>query len=190
MSQLNIPTKKPRFGPKVATQAWWIDRIKQDPTYQQPRELFNSPAFSKEQVESYLLAAKQDFNQLGSTTNGKIQYPPKASYLPFYYKPVGNLPYSEFRIWTWLEAAQALEAPISQGAQNWYKYITTHQIKEEATNFLGIFRSENKKPFDILLEEEYLINPYPQVDQTLSGDWLLGRRFSCNFTFASLLTLS
>jgi hypothetical protein len=30
-SQLAVSNKKPRFAPKVATQAWWIERIKEDP---------------------------------------------------------------------------------------------------------------------------------------------------------------
>jgi hypothetical protein len=37
-SQLAVSNKKPRFGPKVATQAWWIEKIKEDPIYQYSEE--------------------------------------------------------------------------------------------------------------------------------------------------------
>jgi hypothetical protein len=37
MSQLDV-SKKPRFGPKVATQAWWIGKIREDPIYQYSEE--------------------------------------------------------------------------------------------------------------------------------------------------------
>jgi len=37
-SQFAVSNKKPNFGPRVATQAWWIERIKQDPIYQYTEE--------------------------------------------------------------------------------------------------------------------------------------------------------
>jgi hypothetical protein len=38
VSQLAVSNKKPRFGPRVATQAWWIEKIKEDPINQYTEE--------------------------------------------------------------------------------------------------------------------------------------------------------
>jgi hypothetical protein len=38
VSQSEVSNKKPRLGPKVATQAWWIEKIREDPIYQYSEE--------------------------------------------------------------------------------------------------------------------------------------------------------
>lgn len=153
VSQLSIPAKKKRFGPKVATQAWWIDRIEKDPFFRQPRDHFISADYSFERNQDCLLSAKLDFVELAGTR----RYPPKApDFKPQRYRPVGGLEYRDFKIWAWLEANQALGNPIDQEAQEWYNFTTTYYFKREAVELLGVFfRPESQKPFNIILEEEH-----------------------------------
>jgi hypothetical protein len=55
-SQLAIPTKKTRFGPKVASRDWWIERIKID----RPETSYWTH-FTKYQIAQFKVLAELDY---------------------------------------------------------------------------------------------------------------------------------
>jgi len=63
-SQLAVSNKKPKFGPRVATQAWWIERIKEDPIYQYTEEWAKH---SEYQVARWKILAELDYKVLGTS---------------------------------------------------------------------------------------------------------------------------
>ena len=140
MSQLSIPAKKPRFGPKAATSAYWIDIIDRNPIYQQPKD-------HSTDLTNSISPAIFDYFDLA----GQRNYPPKApEFEPYWFKPIGGLKYTNFKIWAWLEATQALELPISQESEDWFNQVNTYQLKRESVELLNkFFRPESKKPLSL-----------------------------------------
>ena len=60
--------KKPKFGPKVATQAWWIENIRKDPIYQYTEEWAKH---SEYQVARWKILAELDYKVLGTSISGE-----------------------------------------------------------------------------------------------------------------------
>jgi hypothetical protein len=138
-----VSNKKPKFGPKVATQAWWIEEIKKDPIYQYTEEWAKH---SEYQVARWKILAELDYKVLGTSilrgAPGLGQtYPPKIVYKPFWFKPICGVDWLEFKVWSWLEATKSLGLPISEEADKWYKHISTEDLKEGAIKLLGIFKA-------------------------------------------------
>jgi hypothetical protein len=143
-SQLAVSNKKPRFGPKVATQAWWIERIKEDPIYQYSEEWAKH---SEYQVARWKILAELDYKVLGtSILRGAPglgqEYPPKIEVKPFWFRPLFGVDFRDFKIWSWLEATKSLGLPISKETDKWFKHISTEDLKEGAIKLLGIFKEE------------------------------------------------
>jgi hypothetical protein len=118
-SQLAVSNKKPKFGPRVATQAWWIERIKQDPIYQYTEEWAKH---SEYQVARWKILAELDYKVLGTSilrgAPGLGQaYPPKIQFKPFWFKPLIGADFKVFQLWSWLEATKTLGPPISEEAK-------------------------------------------------------------------------
>ena len=61
-SQLVIPNKRPRFGPKVCTRSWWIDRIKGS---ENPKYTSYWTHYSNYQVGQFKAVAEFDYQVLG-----------------------------------------------------------------------------------------------------------------------------
>ena len=138
-----VPNKKPKFGPKVATQAWWIEEIKKDPIYQYTEEWAKH---SEYQVARWKILAELDYKVSGTSilrgAPGLGQtYPPKIEVKPFWFKPICGVDFREFKVWSWLEATKSLGLPISEEADKWYKHISTEDLKEGAIKLLGIFKA-------------------------------------------------
>ena len=127
MSQLAVSNKKPRLAPRVATQAWWIEKIQKDPTYQYTEEWAKH---SEYQVARWRTLAELDYRVAGTSIlrgapgSGKA-YPPKIEVKPFRFKPIIGADFKVFQLWSWLEATKSLDLPVSEEADKWYKYIST-----------------------------------------------------------------
>ncbi len=87
MTQLVVP-KKPRFGPKVASQAWWIDRIK---SKEGPKYLTYWTHFTDYQIGQFKALAEYDYFALGEgiETEGAPDF---GLELDYPVKLVGSLP--------------------------------------------------------------------------------------------------
>jgi hypothetical protein len=156
-SQLVVSNKKPRFGPKVATQAWWIEKIKEGPIYQYSEEWAKH---SEYQVARWKILAELDYKVLGTSILWGApglgqEYPPKIEVKPFWYKPLFGVDYRDFKIWSWLEATKSLGLPISEEADKWFKHISTEDLKEGVIKLLGIFKEEFAPALDDYQESEY-----------------------------------
>jgi hypothetical protein len=156
-SQLAVSNKKPKFGPRVATQAWWIERIKEDPIYQYTEEWAKH---SEYQVARWKILAELDYKVLGTSILrgahglGKI-YPPKIEVKPFWFKPLIGADFKGFQLWSWLEATKSLGLPISEEAVKWYRHTSTEDLKEGAIKLLGIFKEESSPEWDDYQGSEY-----------------------------------
>jgi hypothetical protein len=62
--KLAVSNKKPKFGPRVATQAWWIEKIKEDQIYQYTEEWTKH---SEYQVARWKILAELDYKVLGTS---------------------------------------------------------------------------------------------------------------------------
>jgi len=156
-TQLAIPNKRTRFGPKVASRDWWIERIK----ITKPETSY-STHFTKYQIAQFKALAELDYQVLGErvSTEGApdsglaVKYPPKLKEQPFWltwdYKT-----FKDFKLWTWLQATKALDLPISERAETWYNYFSIQSNQIKAKELLDPFRKENQKEFDFVLQEEY-----------------------------------
>ena len=87
-SQLTIPNKKARFGSKVASREWWIDRIK----IWKPETRYWTH-FTKYQIAQFKTLAELDYQVLGEKvkTEGAPDadligrnYPPKLKEQPYW----------------------------------------------------------------------------------------------------------
>jgi hypothetical protein len=157
-NQLTIPNKKARFGPKVASRDWWIERIK----IKKP-EIRYWTHFTKYQIAQFKILAELDYQVLGERTKTEgapdadlvgLNYPPKLKEQPFWYA-TDYKTFKDLRLWTWLQAAKALDLPITEKAETWYNYYSIESNQIKAKELLDPFRKENKKQFDILLKQEY-----------------------------------
>jgi len=161
-----VPNKKPRFGPKVASQAWWIEEIKKDPIYKYTEEWAQH---SEYQVARWKVLAELDYQVLGTDTlrgaPGFGQaYPPKIEIKPFWFKPICGVDFREFKVWSWLEATKSLGLPISEEADKWYKHISTEDLKEGAIKLLGIFKAETSPVLEDDSEYELVYPTTPLID--------------------------
>jgi len=169
VSQLNltaVSNKKPKFGPKVATQAWWIEEIKRNPIYQYTEEWAKH---SEYQVARWKILAEMDYKVLGTSTlrgaPGFGQtYPPRIQYKPSWFKPLIGADFKTFQLWTWLEATKSLGLPISEEADKWYKHISTEDLKEGAIKLLGIFKEETSPVLEDYSEYELVYPTTPLIN--------------------------
>jgi len=81
-------------------------------------------------------------------------YPPKLEEQP-YWCTLKWTDYRDYRLWTWLQATKALDLPIDEKAETWYNYFSIEGNQIRAKELLDPFRKENKKLFDVILEDEY-----------------------------------
>jgi hypothetical protein len=103
VSQLAVSNKKPRFGPNVATQAWWIEKIKEDPIYQYTEEWAKH---SEYQVARWKILAELDCKVAGtSILRGAPGFgqalPPKIEVKPFRFKPIIGADLKVFQLWSY-----------------------------------------------------------------------------------------
>jgi hypothetical protein len=161
-----VSNKKPKFGPKVATQAWWIEEIRKDPIYQYTEEWAKH---SEYQVARWKILAELDYKVLGTSILrgapglGQV-YPPKIEFKPFWFKPICGVDFKTFQLWSWLEATKSLGLPISEEADKWYKHISTEDLKEGAIKLLGIFKAETSPVLEDDSEYELVYPTTPLID--------------------------
>ena len=157
LNPTNIPTKQPRFGPKVATNEWWIGSVARNPFFRQSRVNLLPPDYSFERNQQRLLQAKHSYSVLAGTRG----FPPRAPNEPdWWIYPVGGLYYFDFKIWAWLEASQALGLPICASAEEWFDHNTTYYFKLEAVELLNkFFRPECQKPLGKRNQRAYDLIP-------------------------------
>jgi hypothetical protein len=146
-----------RFGPKVASRDWYIERIK----ITKPQVSYWTH-FTKYQIGQFKALAELDYQVLGErvSTEGAPdsclarKYPPKLTEQPFWltwdYKT-----FKDFKLWTWIQATKALDLPISEQAETWFNYFSIESNQIKAKELLDPFRKEKQKEFDFLLQEEY-----------------------------------
>jgi hypothetical protein len=161
-----VSNKKPKFGPKVATQAWWIEEIKRNPIYQYTEEWAKH---SEYQVARWKILAELDYKVLGTSilrgAPGLGQtYPPKIQFKPSWFKPLIGADFKTFQLWTWLEATKSLGLPISEEADKWYKHISTEDLKEGAIKLLGIFKEETSPVLEDYSEYELVYPTTPLIN--------------------------
>ena len=156
-TQLAIPNKRTRFGPKVASRDWWIERIK----ITKPQVSYWTH-FTKYQIGQFKALAELDYQVLGErvSTEGAPdsglarQYPSKLTEKRFWLTWDCKT-FKDFKLWTWLQATKALDLPISEQAETWYNYFSIESNQIKAKELLDPFRKEKQKEFDFLLQEEY-----------------------------------
>jgi hypothetical protein len=140
----------------VATQAWWIERIKEDPIYQYSEEWAKH---SEYQVARWKILVETDYKVLGTSilrgAPGMGQeYPPSIEVKPFWFKPLFGVDFREFKVWSWLEATKSLGLTISKEVGKWFKHISTEDLKEGSIKLLGIFKEEFAPELDNYQESE------------------------------------
>jgi hypothetical protein len=147
-SQLAISNKKTRFGPKVASRDWWIERIK----IRKP-EIRYWTHYTKYQIAQFKALAELYYQVLGEKvkTEGAPDsdlvgrnYPPKLIEKPFWFT-CDYKTFKDFRLWTWLQATKTLDLPIVEKTETWYNYFSIENNQVKAKELLDPFRKENKK---------------------------------------------
>jgi hypothetical protein len=176
--------KKPRFGPKVGTQAWWIEEAKT----KAPADRSKWISLSKYQLGRRQALAEYDYLTLGEECKGDLEnlpyYPTRIQHKPHYFAAVGCLNWREFKVYTWTKATKVLGLPVSAETKTWCAYLDHQDTRVEAVKFLGRFKLECKQPLDPLLEDESTRGP-PEAAFISSvvlhipkdlpkGDWLEG----------------
>jgi hypothetical protein len=161
-----VSNKKPKLGPKVATQAWWIENIRKDPIYQYTEEWAKHSDY---QVARWKILAELDYKVLGTSILrgapglGQI-YPPKVEFKPFWFKPTCGVDFKTFQLWSWLEATKSLGLPFSEEADKWFKHTSTEDLKEGAIKLLGIFKEETSPVLEDYSEYELVYPTTPLID--------------------------
>jgi hypothetical protein len=161
----------------VATQAWWIERIREDPTYQYTEEWAKH---SEYQVARWKTLAELDYKVAGTSilrgAPGLGQaYPPKIEVKPFWFKPLIGADFKDYQLWSWLEATKSLGLPVSEEAGKWYKHTSTEDLKEGAIKLLGIFKEEFAPELDDYQESEYnLVYPTTPLIKSIVLDIPVG----------------
>jgi hypothetical protein len=158
-TQLAIPNKRTRFGPKVCTRNWWIDRIKGS---ENPKYISYRTHYSKYQIGQFKVLAELDYQVLGERvgTQGAAdsglahEYPIKLVEKPFWLTWDYHT-FKDFRLWTWIQATKALDLPTSDQAGIWYNYFSIESNQVKAKELLDPFRKENQRELEFLLQEEY-----------------------------------
>jgi hypothetical protein len=142
----------------VASRDWWIERVK----IWKPETRYWTH-FTKYQIAQFKTLAELDYQVLVEKvkTEGApdadlvgLNYPPKLKEQP-YWCTLDWKTFKDFRLWTWLQATKALDLPITEKAETWYNYFSIEGNQIRAKELLDPFRKENKKPFDILLQQDY-----------------------------------
>jgi hypothetical protein len=172
-TQLAIPNKKTRFGPKVASRDRWIKQIK----ISKPRVSYWTH-FTKYQIYQFKALAELDYQVIGERFsvegapdfNIACKYPPKLKKKPFWVT-WNHQTFKDFKLWTWLQATKALDLPISEKAESWLNNFSIESKQIKAKELLDPFRKEKQKEFDFLLQEEYnLVFP--------TASWINSVRFT------------
>jgi len=83
-----------------------------------------------------------------------VRYPPKLEEKPSWLT-LDFKTYKDFKLWTWLQATKVLDLPIGEKTEMWYNYFAIQGNQIKAKELLDPFRKENKKQFDVLLQQEY-----------------------------------
>jgi hypothetical protein len=183
VSQLAIPNKRPRFGPKVCTKDWWLGRIKGSDS---PKYNRYCTHYTNYQIGQFKAVAEFDFEVLGERigTQGAPdsqlarEYPIKLAEKPFW-QTWSFLSYKEFRLWTWIQGTKAVDLPISEQAEIWFNYFSIESNQVKAKELLDPLRKENQKEFDPLLEEEYnLVYPTTSLISSIEFSTPTGDPFS------------
>jgi hypothetical protein len=119
--------------------------------------------FTKYQIAQFKALAELDYQVPGERvkTEGApdadlvgLNYPPKLIEQPFWCT-LDWKTFKDFRLWTWLQATKTLDLPITEKAETWYNYFSIEGNQIKAKELLDPFRKENKKQFDIILQQEY-----------------------------------
>jgi hypothetical protein len=127
LTQLTV-LKKPRLGPKVATQAWWIDRIKDR---EGEKYLNYWTHYTDYQIGQFKTLAEYDYFVLGEgiETEGapdfglELDYPEKLVGKPFWVS-WSTSEYQEFKLWTWIQGSISLERPLGDRTITWFNYFS------------------------------------------------------------------
>jgi hypothetical protein len=169
VSQVVIASKKARFGPKVGTTSWWIEKIRSEPGIKYT-EFWTH--LSEYQLRKFKAIAEVDYKVLGLELSGApdhytrfssqaLQYPPKLLIKPHWLE-LNTISWKSFRVWSWLGAAKALDLPISEEAETWYNYLSIERTRIEAVKVLSNFKREDKS--QLTPEVEFELNcAYPNT---------------------------
>jgi hypothetical protein len=172
--------KKPRFGPKVGTQDWWIEEAKN----KAPADRSQWTRLCRYQLGRRQALAEYDYLVLGEEWEGDLEdlpyYPPRIQHKPHYFTAVGALDWRN----TWTKATEVLGLPVSKETKTWCAYFDNQDTRVEAVKFLGKFKLENSQPLDPGLEEESNSGPprAPIISSVIlhiprdlpKGNWILG----------------
>ena len=181
--------KKPRFGPKVGTQAWWIEEAKS----KAPADRSLWIKLSSYQLGQRQALAEYDYRVLGEECEsdplgGDLEdlphYPPRIQSKPHYFAAVGALDWGNFKVYTWTKATEVLDLPVSKGTKTWCAYFDNQDTRIEAVKILGRFKRECSQPLEPAIEEEshrgpprapYISSVVLHIPKDLpKGDWLKG----------------
>jgi len=167
---VTLSNKKPKFGPKIATKEWWIQRIKDTPGPKYTELWTHIPKY---QLARFKALAEIDYNFLGKELEGapdhpdnleegqrKPNYPVKVHYQPHWFPELRSITWKNYQVWSWLTAAKALQCPISAEADTWHNYLNREQTKLEAAELLGVFKPENFHQ-ELPIEIEWDLNTAP-----------------------------
>jgi len=118
-----VAPKKPRFGPKVASQAWWIERIRDK---EGPKYLTYWTHITDYQIGQIKALAEYDYFALGEgiETEGapdfglELDYPVKLVGKPFWVN-WSTFEFKDFKLWTWIQGSIALERPLGEKTITW-----------------------------------------------------------------------
>jgi hypothetical protein len=170
VSQQLTVSKKIRLGPKVCSQAWWIDKIK---NVEGPKYFKYWTHYSEFEIGQFRALAEYDYFILGEgiETQGapdfglNLEYPIKLVGKPFWVD-LSTLVYKDYRLWTWIQVAKTLERPLSDQTITWFNYFSIESNQVEAKELLAPFRKENQKKFDIYLEWEHNNSVYHNTNSS------------------------
>ena len=151
-SQLEIPAKRHRFGPKAASHEWWIQRIKSTPGPKYIQPWAHLPEYHLLTLKAL---AELDYQVLGKGVEGAPDdpelfeegeytvYPVQIHHKPHWLPGLVTISWRNFQVWSWIGAVKALESPLSKEADTWHNYLDLEQTKLEAVEILGIFKPEH-----------------------------------------------
>jgi hypothetical protein len=174
-SQLEIPAKRQKFGPKAVSREWWIQRIKDTPGPKYTQLWTHLPEYHLLTLKAL---AELDYQVLGKGVAGAPDdpelfeegehavYPVKIIHKPHWLPTLNTIKWKDFQVWSWIGTVKALESPLSKEADIWHNYLDLEQTKLEAVEVLGIFKPEHintELPADIEWE---LVGVPAEAEQT------------------------
>jgi hypothetical protein len=167
--QLTVNNKRNRFGPKIGTQDWWLNRINQEAGHKYTVLWTHVPEY---QLRKFKALAEMDDKVLGLELTGApdhphrleegqvAHYPVKVFVKPHWFPDLHTISWTDFKLWTWIGGAKAIGGPISEDTETWYNYLSLVQTRLEAREVLGHFKAENCKRLTPDIEFElYSIPP-------------------------------